>query len=229
VDRKTNFVKKKQWPKRENLIPGKKNVTCKPLFDPRRVYLPPLRIKLGLTKNCVQAMDRDGQSFLYLRRKFPRISDAKIKEGIFIGPQFRELMKGQDFERSLNKSEKAAWRSFQKVVKNFLGNKKAENYEDMISELIENYRALGCNVSLKMHFLDSHLDFFPQNLGNVSDEHGERFHQDISTMETRHQGKWNPSMLADYCKTLKRDVLQAEYTRKSTRHILGKITVHVLH
>jgi hypothetical protein len=31
-----------------------------------------------------------------------------------------------------------------------------------------------------MHFLDSHLDFFPQNLGNVSDEHGEGFHQDIS-------------------------------------------------
>jgi hypothetical protein len=68
-----------------------------------------------------------------------------------------------------------------------------------------------------MHFLDSHLDFFPQNLGNVSDEHGERFHQDISTMETRYQEKCIPSMLVDYCWTLKRDVLQAEYTRKSTR------------
>jgi hypothetical protein len=103
-------------------------------------------------------------------------------------------------------------------VKNFLGNKKAENCEDMISELIENYRALGCNTSLKMHFLDSHLDFLPQNLGNVSDEHSERFHQDISTMETHYQVKWNPSMLVDYYLTLKRDVLQAEYTRKSTRN-----------
>jgi hypothetical protein len=73
-------------------------------------------------------------------------------------------------------------------------------------------------MSQKMHFLDSHLDFFPQNLGNVSDEHGERFHQDISTVETRYQGKWNPIMLADYCWTLKRDVFQAEYTRKSTRN-----------
>jgi hypothetical protein len=36
---------------------------------------------------------------------------------------------------------------------------------------------------LEMHILDSHLDFFPQNLENVSDEHGEHFHQDISTME----------------------------------------------
>ena len=32
-------------------------------------------------------------------------------------------------------------------------------------------------MSLKIHFLHSHLDFFPENLGDVSDEHGERFHQ----------------------------------------------------
>jgi hypothetical protein len=38
-------------------------------------------------------------------------------------------------------------------------------------------------VSLKVHFLGSHLDFFPDNLGAVSDEHGERFHQDIYNME----------------------------------------------
>jgi hypothetical protein len=91
------------------------------------VYLPPLHIKLGLMKSFVKAMDQDGQGFLYLQGKFPRISNAKIKEGIFIGPKIRELMKDQDFERSLNESEKATWRSFQKVVKNFLGNKEAEN------------------------------------------------------------------------------------------------------
>ncbi|UYV68012.1 Transposase [Cordylochernes scorpioides] len=42
-------------------------------------------------------------------------------------------------------------------------------------------------MSLKIHFLHSHLDFFPDNLGAVSDEHGERFHQDISSMEKRYQ------------------------------------------
>ena len=35
------------------------------------------------------------------------------------------------------------------------------------------------------HFLGSHLDFFPENCGYVSDEHGERFHQDIAAMEGR--------------------------------------------
>lgn len=34
-------------------------------------------------------------------------------------------------------------------------------------------------MSLKMHFLDSHLDFFSENSGAVSDEHGKRFHQDF--------------------------------------------------
>jgi len=60
-------------------------------------------------------------------------------------------------------------------------------------------------MSLKLHFLDSHLDFFPENCGAVSDEHGKRFHQDISSMEKRYQGKWNCAMLADYCWTLARD------------------------
>ena len=54
-------------------------------------------------------------------------------------------------------------------------------------------------MSLKVHVLHSHLDFFAENLGDVSDEHGERFHQDISVMEKRFIGKWNPGMLADYC------------------------------
>jgi hypothetical protein len=71
-------------------------------------------------------------------------------------------------------------------------------------------------MSLKVHFLGSHLDFFPENFGAVSDEHGDRFHQDIYNMEKRYQDKWSLSMLADYCWTLKRDVPKATYSRKST-------------
>ena len=85
------------------------------------------------------------------------------------------------------------------------------------SHKADNYRELGCNMSLKIHFLDSHLDFFPNNLGAVSDEHGERFHQEMSTMETRYQGKWNPKMLADYCWNLKRDIPLENYSRKSKK------------
>jgi len=71
-------------------------------------------------------------------------------------------------------------------------------------------------MSVKIHFLESHLDFLPQNFGEVSDELGERFHQDIMAMETRYQSKWTSSVLADYCWTLKRDVPEAKYRRKSS-------------
>jgi hypothetical protein len=66
---------------------------------------------------------------------------------------------------------------------NFLGNVIAKNYEELAENLLNAYQTVGCKMSLKIQFLHSHLDFFPPNLGEVSDEHGERFHQDISTTE----------------------------------------------
>ena len=71
-------------------------------------------------------------------------------------------------------------------------------------------------MSLKIYFLDSHLDFFPDNLGAVSDEHGERFHRDISALEKRYHGQSSARMLSDYCWAIKSDVPDAKYRRKST-------------
>jgi hypothetical protein len=84
-------------------------------------------------------------------------------------------------------------------------------------------------MSLKVHFLDSHSDFFPENLGAVSDEHGERFHQDISNMVKQYQGKWSLSMLAHYCWTLKRDVPQATYSRNKPQLFLGNVKTVIQH
>jgi hypothetical protein len=47
----------------------------------------------------------------------------------------------------------------------------------------------------------------------VSDEHGDHFHQDISSMEKGYQGKWNCAMLADYCWTLAWDAPTMENKR----------------
>ena len=41
-------------------------------------------------------------------------------------------------------------------------------------------------MSIKVHFLQSHLDRFPENLGDFSEEQGKRFHQDIKVMEERY-------------------------------------------
>ena len=66
-------------------------------------------------------------------------------------------------------------------------------------------------MPLKVDFLDPHLEIFPQNQGAVNDEQGERLRQDISTGKKRYQDKWGPSMLADYCWILRRDVPRAKY------------------
>ena len=65
--------------------------------------------------------------------------------------------------------------------------------------MIEAFRRLGSRVNLKLHFLHSHLKFFPENLGAVSHDNGERFHQDIALVETRYKGKSNANMIGDYC------------------------------
>jgi len=113
-------------------------------------------------KNFVKSVDITGRGFEYVRNKFPNVSDAKIKEGIFIGPQMRELMQDKQFDEDLNETGRNARLSFERVCKDFLGNHKAANYKDVVQDLLTSYKAMGCNMSLKIHFLESHLDFFPR-------------------------------------------------------------------
>ena len=217
--RALHFVKR-DWPQRKFPMVGEKNVKYPALADRSKVILPALHIKLGLMKNFIKAMDRTGSAFKYLADKFPRLSEAKIKEGIFVGPQIRELFRDETFNNLLQGDERKAWDAFHIVSTNFLGNARAENYKELIEDMLSVYHRIGCNMSLKIHFLHSHLDFFPDNCGMVSDEHGERFHQDIATMEKRYQGNWSISMLADYCWTLPRDDPEQQYKRQAKRQRL---------
>ena len=68
-----------------------------------------------------------------------------------------------------------------------------------------------------MHFLRSHLDYFPQNCGDLTEEQGQRFHQVIRVMEERCQGRWDVNFLADYCWCLTRDVVATQHMRKSLK------------
>jgi hypothetical protein len=78
-------------------------------------------------------------------------------------------------------------------------------------------------MSLKIHFLNSRLDCFPKNFGAVSEEQGERFHQDIKKMERRYQGLWNVNMKGDYCWTLHREIPETSHKRKGNiRSFAGK-------
>lgn len=196
--------KKKKWPQRGWIV-GNDNVKLTPLVKPDKIILPPLHIKLGLMKNFVKALNKTGSAFLHLREMFTNLSDAKIKEGVFDGPQIRQVLKDEAFKLTLTETELNAWLAFENVVKKFLGNHRADNYKEVVENLIQAYAELGCRMSLKIHFLHSHLDYFPENLGHFSEEQGERFHQDLKVMECRYQGRWNPAMFGDYCWFLRQE------------------------
>ena len=133
------------------------------------VYLPPLHIKLGLYKNFVKAMNLHGEGFKYLKElSGAEKSDAKLKAGIFVSPTIRKLMVDDGFQERLNTLELAAWEGFKLVVNNFLGNYRHNEYADMVDNMLKAYENLGSRMSLKMHFLHSHPDFFLPNLGAVS-------------------------------------------------------------
>jgi len=109
-------------------------------------------------KQFVRALDKNGKCFQYLQTKFPKLSEAKIKERVFDGPQIRKMFKDSDFTNHMNKLEKAAWLSFRSVVRNFLGNRKSPEYRDIVAGLIKDYEKLGCLMNLKLHFVDSHIE-----------------------------------------------------------------------
>jgi hypothetical protein len=76
-------------------------------------------------------MDRESERFTYLRQTFPKISNAKMKEGIFVGPQITRIFEDQDFSTKLNyrnKSLERIWKSLQKLSTQW----KAENYTEIV-------------------------------------------------------------------------------------------------
>ena len=52
--------------------------------------------------------------------------------------------------------------------------------------MLNSYGNFGCNMSIKVHFLNSHFDYSAEKLGSFSDEQGEKFHQDIKETEKRY-------------------------------------------
>ena len=102
------------------------------------------------------------------------------------------------------------------VAEKFLGNHRAKNYIDIVGNMIEAFRRLGSRMSLQLHFLHLHLEFFQENLGAMSNEHGKRFHQDTAVVETRYKGKSNANMMGDYCWFLQTQS-ETKYHRSANR------------
>ena len=76
------------------------NVIREPLVSREKVLLPPLHIKLSLVEQFVKALDFK-EVFQEIRSMFPRLSDAKIKGGIFVGTQISTMLKSERLEAKM--------------------------------------------------------------------------------------------------------------------------------
>ena len=123
-------------------------------------------------RQFVMALKKDSDCFKNICTKFPRSTIEKLKAGIFDGPQIRTLINDHHFPNSINKKEFCASSAFVEAVKNFLKNRKAVKYKRIVAKLLSSLQDMGANMSIKLNFLCSHFDHFPENLGDLSDEQG---------------------------------------------------------
>ncbi|GFS87211.1 uncharacterized protein TNCV_213371 [Trichonephila clavipes] len=82
---------------------------------------------------------------------------------------------------------------------------------NLILSMPRRFQDFGYNMSLRIHFLDSRLNFFPDNCRQVSDEHSKPLHQDFTSIEKLHQGNWSMAILGYYCWMLIRDASDIYY------------------
>ena len=158
---------------------------------------PPLRIKLGLMRQVtIRLVEKNKDAFVFLCEFFYDLTPYKIKNGEFTGPHIHKLMDHQPFENYLNFEQNEAWQSFKDVVDNYLGNHKSDQFHQMVERLLIDYRQMGCLMSIKVHFLMCHLDFFPDNLGDFSDKRTNA--SSLRSFEINFKSNWDINVLCDY-------------------------------
>jgi hypothetical protein len=83
---------RKDWSPREYMVDGGQNVMNELLVARDRIILPPLHIKLGLMKQFVKVLSKDGLCIEYIVHKLPGLTMEKLKAEIFDGPQIIQLI-----------------------------------------------------------------------------------------------------------------------------------------
>lgn len=85
------------------------------------------------------------------------MSEAKLKEGIFVGPQIPKILLVENVDRVQQGMKRTAWKTFKSIATNFQGNGRAKNYRKLAEDLLEADKYLRYKISLKIDFRNSHL------------------------------------------------------------------------
>lgn len=94
-------------------------------------------------------------------------------------------MKSEAFEAALEPPDLEAWNSIRIVITNVLGKHRAPNSKHLVENMLNEFKNLAVHMSLKIHLLHQHFDYFDKQLASESDEQGERYHQVAVPFEIR--------------------------------------------
>lgn len=191
------------WEKRpeELEINESKSIVSEGLVNGKDIILPELHVRLGIGTQFIKALYADSKDETKVQSKnamkrlselFPSKRPPRINGGVFNGPEFEVILNDAEFENQMSRKFKKALQALRSLRHGFFGNQKAENFEELVKNLVRCFDAIDANMNLN-------LKDFAENLGDFSEQHGERFHQEIKTMEQRYGGKDYAAMQSDYC------------------------------
>ena len=83
------------------------------------------------------------------------------------------LLKDNVFVTKMTSSKKRACSVSETLLNNFWGTL---HWKKVVLTMIDSFQKLRCSTSLKLHFVDSHVEYFLENFGDYSEEQFKRFH-----------------------------------------------------
>ncbi|KAM3910385.1 uncharacterized protein RB166_021011 [Leptodactylus fuscus] len=137
---------------------------------------------LRLKKNLLALDKLKNGDFTSLTAPREVLNDSKVATPNFLASaehyirrNGQLLTKDREFLDTVKTTEKDVQSASSDLITNSLGNFRVQNYDLLVEKLLIAFRKLGGNMSVKLHFHHSHLNYFPANLGAMSEEQGERF------------------------------------------------------
>ena len=91
------------------------------------------------------------------------MSNENLGAAIFDGLQIKAMIKDATFANSMTDAECSSWNSFVKVIQNFLENNKADNYKELVDNMLNKFK-IGANMNIKIHLDLAIMKIYPKTL-----------------------------------------------------------------
>ena len=134
-----------------------------PLFLREKILLPTLHIKLEPAKQFIKGLKSDSKALSHVQAIFPKLSEAKMKGGIFTGLRIWQMLSSKELEDKMIALERDAWQSLQNVVHRFLGRNKIDKYEDSVDSLLQSWKqdvTKNALLAFSLGFFQTKFDSF---------------------------------------------------------------------